>query len=291
MFRRVPSIIWLSLILSNSIVAESLLSEIFTMHYSKLFLFLYVSSSLTQAFLLSCPKFLNKATQCNYVSTIRERGYNLVDRRELYVSRTLLLRSFCDKSKETSTVEFDLKDRDSFAEFYDATVSFGSSLSLDQFYLHQKVESMLAQRMLDTDDISDVWISLWGCNCKCLTEEEAYQTLCALNNLNLETIPLWYTLEWNLYKKERRLLRTLYLCSTDGSSRFVLLDNISHQQGLNENIMFYLGMSTFPFHKKRSTSPYWIEWKTGELASRDLIAMILSAIRTANTVLTVRCLL
>jgi hypothetical protein len=149
------------------------------MHFLRLFLFLCVSSRLTLAFLLGSRISLNKATE-----RMRESGYNILN---LHVSRPLLLRSFLDESKEISNIENDVKERDSFAEFYDATVSFGSSMSLDQFFLHQKVELMLAQRMLDTDDISDVWISLWGCNCKCLTEEEAFQTLCAVNNL--ENVP------------------------------------------------------------------------------------------------------
>jgi hypothetical protein len=149
------------------------------MHFLRLFLFLCVSSRLTLAFLLGSRISLNKATE-----RMRESGYNILN---LHVSRPLLLRSFLDESKEISNIEHDVKERDSFAEFYDATVSFGSSMSLDQFFLHQKVELMLAQRMLDTDDISDVWISLWGCNCKCLTEEEAFQTLRAVNNL--ENVP------------------------------------------------------------------------------------------------------
>jgi hypothetical protein len=154
------------------------------MHFFRLFQCLCVSSSVTLAFLLGSRNSLNKATERSYISSMRESGYNILN---LHVSRPLLLRSFLDESKEISKIEHDVKERDSFAEFYDATVSFGSSLSLDQFFLHQKVELMLAQRMLDTDDISDVWISLWGCNCKCLTEEEAFQTLCAVNNL--ENVP------------------------------------------------------------------------------------------------------
>jgi hypothetical protein len=151
------------------------------MQYLKVFLILYVSRSMTLAFSLSSLKFLNKATRHNHVSAIRESCHKLLDR---HVSRPLLLLFFHYESKDISDgVEYDDKNIDLFAEFYDATVSFGSSMSLDQFFLHQNVESMLAQRMVDADDISDVWISLWGCNCKCLTEEEAFQTFCAISNL------------------------------------------------------------------------------------------------------------
>jgi hypothetical protein len=36
---------------------------------------------------------------------------------------------------------------------------------------------ILSEKIITADEISDLWISLWACNCKGLTEEEAYQTL------------------------------------------------------------------------------------------------------------------
>lgn len=144
-----------------------------------------MSSGVTTAFPISCSKFLNEASQRNCIGIMQESDPKLLYHRGYNVGRALFSRKFVDEIREISNVAFNMKDRDSFAEFYDATVSFGSSMSLDQFILHQTVESMLVQRMLDIDDVSDIWILLWGCNCKCLTEEEAFQTFCAVNDLEM----------------------------------------------------------------------------------------------------------
>lgn len=144
-----------------------------------------MSSGVTTAFPISCFKFLNEASQRKCIRIMQESDPKLLCLRESYFDRALLSRKFHDEFRETSNDVFNVKDRDSFTEFYDVTVSFGSSMSLDQFILHQTVETALAQRMLDIDDVSDVWILLWGCNCKCLTEEEAFQTFCAVNDLEM----------------------------------------------------------------------------------------------------------
>lgn len=71
-------------------------------------------------------------------------------------------------------------DRTVFNTFFDGIVPFGSGLSLDQFLQHEGLEMSSSQGLLLVDEVSDIWISLWGCNCKCLSEEEAFETLCAV---------------------------------------------------------------------------------------------------------------
>ena len=155
------------------------------MHYFELFLFFCLSTPVSLALPHGISNFVNKAPQRNFFRIVRGSGYTLFYHRKPFYSSTLLSSSCPTESKETSNIEVEAEGRESFAQFYEATVSFGSPMSLDQFLMHQRVELMLAQRLLDTDDISDVWISLWGCNCKCLTEEEAFQTLCAVYDLKM----------------------------------------------------------------------------------------------------------
>ena len=64
--------------------------------------------------------------------------------------------------------------------FYSEIVPFGSALSIDQFLQHEDIEALISQKLLLFDEVSDIWISLWGCNCKCLSEEEAFLTLCTV---------------------------------------------------------------------------------------------------------------
>lgn len=70
-----------------------------------------------------------------------------------------------------------------FSEFYEENVSCGSAMSLDMFLTSSKIELMLEKKALTIDEVSDVWISLWGCNCKCLTEVEAFETIIAIYDL------------------------------------------------------------------------------------------------------------
>lgn len=79
------------------------------------------------------------------------------------------------------------KDKSDFYSFYEETVPFGSEMSLNQFLTHPYIEDQLmltvkqkSEKGLSLDKISDVWIDLWSCNCMCISEEKAYQTLCAL---------------------------------------------------------------------------------------------------------------
>jgi hypothetical protein len=81
------------------------------------------------------------------------------------------------------------RDRSDFYTFYEETVPFGSEMSLNQFLTHPYVEDQLLLSIkkkssggLTLDRISDIWIDLWSCNCMCISEEKAYQTLCALFN-------------------------------------------------------------------------------------------------------------
>jgi hypothetical protein len=79
------------------------------------------------------------------------------------------------------------RDKFDFYNFYEETVPFGSEMSLNQFLTHPYVEDQLLLSVkkkssggLTLDRISDIWIDLWSCNCMCISEEKAYQTLCAL---------------------------------------------------------------------------------------------------------------
>ena len=70
-----------------------------------------------------------------------------------------------------------------FLKFYEDNVSCGSSMSLEVFLMNGMIESMLNEKVLTADEVSDVWIELWGCNCKCLTEKEAFETISAIHDL------------------------------------------------------------------------------------------------------------
>ena len=83
----------------------------------------------------------------------------------------------------TTTVEIRQAEKKYFSKFYEDNVSYGSSMSLDVFLINEKIELMLNEKLLTTDEVSDVWIDLWGCNCKCLTEEEAFETINAIYDL------------------------------------------------------------------------------------------------------------
>lgn len=83
----------------------------------------------------------------------------------------------------TTAIEILQAEKKHFSKFYEDNVSFGSSMSLDVFLINGKIELMLDEKELTTDEVSDVWIDLWGCNCKCLTEEEAFETINAIYNL------------------------------------------------------------------------------------------------------------
>ena len=73
--------------------------------------------------------------------------------------------------------------------FYNEIVPFGSALSLDQFLQHDDMEALISKRLLLFDEVSDIWISLWGCNCKCLNEEEAFLTLCIVRDFARKKSP------------------------------------------------------------------------------------------------------
>ena len=73
--------------------------------------------------------------------------------------------------------------------FYNEIVPFGSALSLDQFLQHDDIETLISQGLLLFDEVSDIWISLWGCNCKCLSEEEAFLTLCIVRDFARKKSP------------------------------------------------------------------------------------------------------
>ena len=83
----------------------------------------------------------------------------------------------------TTTVEIMQAEKKYFSKFYEDNVSYGSSMSLDVFLINEKIELMFNEKLLTTDEVSDVWIDLWGCNCKCLTEEEAFETINAIYDL------------------------------------------------------------------------------------------------------------
>lgn len=84
-------------------------------------------------------------------------------------------------------------DKSDFHKFYEETVPFGSGMSLNDFQTYPYVEQqlLLSEKKVIKDDmtmssdrISDVWIDLWSCNCMCLSEGQAYQTLCTLFDEN-----------------------------------------------------------------------------------------------------------
>ena len=89
-----------------------------------------------------------------------------------------------NEMNEITTSEFLQAEKKYFSEFYEDNVSCGSSMSLDVLLMSRKIEMMLNEKVLTIDEVSDVWISLWGCNCKCLTEEEAFETIGAIYDLN-----------------------------------------------------------------------------------------------------------
>jgi hypothetical protein len=94
--------------------------------------------------------------------------------------------SLMNGEKETMAGEILLVEKKYFSEFYEENVSCGSAMSLDVFLMSSKIERMLEKKVLTIDEVSDVWISLWGCNCKCLTEEEAFETISAIYDLKKE---------------------------------------------------------------------------------------------------------
>ena len=81
-----------------------------------------------------------------------------------------------------------------FLLFYEETVPFGSPMSLDQFLQYEPVDALIQQEQLLADDVSDIWISLWGCNCKCLYEEEAYKTF--IEVYNSKKAASWLNFVW-----------------------------------------------------------------------------------------------
>lgn len=94
-----------------------------------------------------------------------------------------LVCSLMNGEKETMVGEFLLAEKIYFSMFYEENVSCGSAMSLDVFLMSSKMERMLEKKVLTIDEVSDIWISLWGCNCKCLTEEEAFETISAIYDL------------------------------------------------------------------------------------------------------------
>lgn len=105
-----------------------------------------------------------------------------------YIATNSLLHSTSPDKLGVSDLSVASPVESSFLLFYEETVPFGSALSLDQFLQHQEVEGLIERRQLLVDDVSDIWISLWGCNCKCLSEGDAFQTLCAVYE-SIDVVP------------------------------------------------------------------------------------------------------
>jgi hypothetical protein len=121
-----------------------------------------------------------------YTRHISLAGHRCVTFRGLsFVSTrgSILAYSLMNGEKETIVGEFLLAEKKYFSEFYEENVSCGSAMSLDVFLMSSKIDLMLEKKVLTVDEVSDVWISLWGCNCKCLTEEEAFETISAIYDL------------------------------------------------------------------------------------------------------------
>lgn len=121
-----------------------------------------------------------------YTRHISLAGHSLVTRRGLSFVPThgsTLACSLMNGEKGAMTGEFLSVEKEYFSEFYEESVSCGSAMSLDVFLTSSKIDLMLEKRILTIDEVSDVWISLWGCNCKCLTEEEAFETISAIYDL------------------------------------------------------------------------------------------------------------
>ena len=75
-----------------------------------------------------------------------------------------------------------MPDKLAFHDFYVRTVKPGAEITLEQFITYDKVDVLLADQVILSEDVEDMWISAVG-DAEGLNEEECYEMLCMVIDL------------------------------------------------------------------------------------------------------------
>ena len=75
-----------------------------------------------------------------------------------------------------------MPDKLAFHDFYVRTVKPGNEITLEQFITYDKVDVLLADQVILSEDVEDMWISAVG-DADGLNEEECYEMLCMVIDL------------------------------------------------------------------------------------------------------------
>ena len=75
-----------------------------------------------------------------------------------------------------------MPDKMAFHDFFVQTVQPGAEITLEQFITYDKVDVLLADQVILSEDVEDMWISAVG-DAVGLNEEECYEMLCMVIDL------------------------------------------------------------------------------------------------------------
>jgi hypothetical protein len=156
-----------------------------------LFLVLLTLIGFTQAFLQSFKPTAVHRLQ-SFAEKKEQNRVNNVEKNQISFFGSSSKNSMSLRAIETSDTEIDMladieytkgmPDKPTFGKFYRDNVSFGMEMTLEKFVNYSSVKDLLADGLIMTEDVTDLWQSAVG-DATGLNEGESYELLCMVLDL------------------------------------------------------------------------------------------------------------